>query len=114
MDAPSNFNHRLLSAAASVNATLVYGDNCRLRTIVGQNAKATGVYLKLYDKATAPTQADTPEMTFYLPPSTGFTFDLDHAFENGLGYRLTTDNADAGTTALAAGDVLGLNIAYRA
>ncbi len=110
----ANRNHRLGSAAASTNDTLVTaGRGMALRGITGYNAKASGVYLKLYDKATAPTSADTPEVSLYLPATTGFAFDLDYAFDLGLGYRMTTDVADAGTTVLVAADVLGLNIMYR-
>ncbi len=110
----ANRNHRLGSAAASTNDTLVTaGRGMALRGITGYNAKASGVYLKLYDKATAPTSADTPELSIYLPASASFDFEFDYAFDLGLGYRLTTDVADAGTTALLAADILGLNIMYR-
>ncbi len=110
----ANATHRLGSAAASVNATLVSaGRGMALRQVIGYNAKASGVYLKLYDKATAPTGADTPELSIYLPATTAFSIDFDYAFNVGLGYRMTTDVADAGTTALVAADVLGLNILYR-
>ena len=61
----------------------------------------------------APTSADTPELSVYLPATTAFSLDFDYAFDLGLGYRLTTDVADAGTTALTAADILGLNISYR-
>lgn len=103
---------RLLSAAASVNATLVESSECVVKRVTGYNAAATAVYLKLYDKASAPTASDTPRKTLYLPAETAFVLDMDDVFGNGLGYRLTTDNADGGTTALSAGDILGLNIDY--
>ena len=109
-----SFAWTLGSAAASTNDTLVTaGAGLALRGITGYNAKAAGVYLKLYDKATAPTSADTPEKSIYLPATTAFAFQFDYAFDAGLGYRLTTDVADGGATALLAADVLGLNIEYR-
>lgn len=111
---PATLNHRLLSAANSDNATLVIARRSCVKSIQGHNAKASAVYLKIYDKATAPASTDTPVKTIYLPASSSFIFDYGdgHLFTNGLGYRIVTDNADSGTTAVAAGDILGLNIGY--
>lgn len=105
---------RLPSAAASANATLVRAGAGRVYEINGQNAKAAVVYLKLYDKATTPTVGtDVPVYTMACAASGPFRFDLGgFQFTLGIGYGLTTDAADAGTTALTAADVLGLNIAY--
>lgn len=105
---------RLPSAAASVNATLVRAGAGRVYEINGQNASAAVVYLKLYDKATAPTVGtDVPAYTLACAASGPFRFDLGgFQFALGIGYGLTTVAADNGTTALTAADVLGLNIAY--
>ena len=106
---------RLLSAAADTNATLVKAGPVNLLHIRGYNAKATVVYLKVYNKATAPAETDTPIMTIYLAATAVFDFKLPDEglyFVLGLGYRLVTDNADNGTTAVGAGDILGLNIVY--
>jgi hypothetical protein len=112
-ESSSQLTGRLLSAAATTNATLVKGGNGTIRTIIGYNAAATARYLKLYDKVTAPTVGtDTPKWTIYLPPSTAFAFDLEHYFGQGIGFGLTTGSADNDTGALTAGDVLGLNIGY--
>lgn len=111
---PSRLTARLLSAANSDNAALVIGRRASIRTIIGHNANAAARYLKIYDKATAPASTDTPIFTFYLPPSAAFAFDLDHETSLGLGYRLVTGNADNDATAVSAGDILGLNIAYSA
>lgn len=112
---PANATARLLSAAASVNATLVVAGGVQLKAIQGHNARASASYLKLYDKATAPAETDTPKKTIYLPAGTTFAFDFGDGvtFENGLGYRLTTGSADNDTGALTAADVLGLNVDYR-
>ena len=104
---------RLLTAAATTNATLVKASAGTLKRIVGYNAKASAVYLKLYDKATAPTVGtDTPRKTLYLPTATAFALDMDDYFGQGIGFAITGAAADADTTALVAGDVLGLNIDY--
>jgi hypothetical protein len=81
---------------------------------MGHNAKAAAVYLKLYDKATAPTVGtDTPRKTIHIPASSSFNFELNDYFSKGIGYALTGAAADADTTALLAGDILALNIDYR-
>lgn len=103
---------RLLAAAATDNATLVKAAQATLKRINGYNAKAAPVYLKLYDKATAPTSSDTPRKTYYLPATAAFNFIVDDYFGTGLGYRMTAAAADADATALVASDVLALNIDY--
>jgi hypothetical protein len=107
-----NNTARLLSAAASVNATLVSNQPVTLKRISGYNASAAVVYLKLYDKASAPAETDTPRKTLALPAETAFCLDQDDLFGTGLGYRLTTASADNSTAAVAAGDIVGLNIDY--
>lgn len=53
--------HRLLASAATTNATSVKTSVGRLAQIRGYNAGAAGRYLKLYNKASAPTVGtDTP------------------------------------------------------
>lgn len=112
--------HRLLSAAGSVNNTLVSSSTSRVHSIVGVNANAAARYLKLFDKATAPVAGtDTPIATFYLPPSSvnggQFTFSFADApiiGRVGLGYAMTTAAADNSTAALTAADVIALNIVY--
>lgn len=103
---------RLLSAAATTNATVVKASAGQLFMIEGQNAKASAIYLKLYAKATAPTcGTDTPLVTLYLAASAHFTFSFPTPlyFATGIGFCITGAAADADTTALAAGDVLALN-----
>jgi hypothetical protein len=111
---------RLLSAAASTNATVVKASAGNVFKIVGVNANAAARYLKLYNKATSPTVGtDTPVWTFYLPPSTvnGGQFELNFGsmplyFATGIGYALTTAAADADTGALTLADVVAMNIGY--
>jgi hypothetical protein len=104
---------RLLSAAATTNATSVKATNGTLRRIIGYNAASGARYLKLYDKASAPTVGtDTPRKTHYLPAATGFAFDLDDYFGQGIAFALTAAAADSDTAALTAGDIVCLNIDY--
>lgn len=106
---------RLLSAAASTNSTLVKGSAGDLFRVTGYNSKASAVYLKLYNKATAPTcGTDTPVQTHYIPATAKFDieFTVPYYFATGIGYCLTGAGADADTTALVAADVLALNVLY--
>jgi hypothetical protein len=107
---------RLLSAAATTNSNLVKNAAGRLFKIRGYNAKAAVAYLKLYNKATAPTVGtDTPVVTIPLKASDQFDIDfgaLGIGFATGIGIGLTGAVADADTTALVAADVVGLNIFY--
>jgi hypothetical protein len=104
---------RLLSSAATTNATSAKASAGTLRRITGWNARASAVYLKLYDKVSAPTVGtDTPRKTIYLPAQSGFVFDIDDYFGQGIAFALTTGSADADTGAVASGDVLGLNLDY--
>ncbi len=105
---------RILSAAATTNATSAKASRGYLHKVVGYNASASARYLKFYNKASAPTVGtDTPVMTFYLPGSSAFALDLDGVyFSTGIAYALTTAGADNDTGALTAGDVLGLNVIY--
>jgi len=94
--------------AVTAEATRVFGWSLT-------NSAGTIRYLKLYNKATAATQADTPVFTIGIPtlstvtfyPSGGVNFPL------GLSARCVTEAADAGTTGATSGDVLA-HILYKA
>lgn len=108
--------HRLLSAAGSVNSTLVRAGVGAIATINGVNAAAAVRYLKLYDKATAPTiGTDTPIATFHLLASVPFSFSFPKglAVALGIGYGFTTAAADNSTAAVTAADIACLNISYQ-
>jgi hypothetical protein len=105
---------RLVSAAGSDNATAAFNSPVILQSIVGYNARAGAVYLKIYQLAptlVAPAVTDTPIMTLYLPASSAFVLDFPTGvkFNAGLGFRLVTGSADNDASAVTAGDILGLN-----
>lgn len=107
--------YRLLSAAATTNATSVKATNgtvCRVRL---RNAKAASIYLKFYDKSTVPTVGtDTPRKTVHIPASSDFDTGLiEDYYSQGIAFAITGAAADADTTALVAADVVCLNIDYR-
>lgn len=109
-------NSRLLSAAATVNSTLVKNTPGNVKRIMGRNNAAALRFLKLYDKATAPTVGtDGPVMTIALPAGNNFDIsfpDPGYAFALGIGYGLTVNIADNDVTALTAADILALNVVY--
>lgn len=111
---PSSIN-RLLSAAASTNGTLVKNASGDLFNIDGYNNNAAARFLKLYNKASAPTVGtDTPIRTMRLPPTSQYSFSFNPPlyFGTGIGFGCTTAAADADTGALTAGDLVAQNIDY--
>jgi hypothetical protein len=80
---------------------------------IANNASAVR-YVKLYDKATAPTAGDTPKVTIALPANSAANVlsvsGID--FTTGIGLRVTTGVADADAGAPTANDVV-INLFYR-
>ena len=106
---------RLPSSAATNNATLISAKPGAIYSVNGYNASAGVIYLKFYDKATAPTVGtDTPVLTYALPATAAFSFPVPFGFAVGIGYGLVTGAADNNNTAVGAGDVLGLSIVWAA
>ena len=78
----------------------------RLHGYYISNANAAIRYVKLYDKATAPTESDTPIMRLMVPAGSAanllITGDAGIRFDLGIGFRIVTgaaDNDDTGPTA---------------
>lgn len=108
--------NRLLSSAATTNATSAKGSAGRVYKIRGNSARASVCYLKLYNKASAPTVGtDIPILTLAIKASDVFDIDfgsIGYYFSTGIAYAITGAAADADTTAIASGDILGLNMIY--
>lgn len=102
---------RIVSAAASVNATDVVGGPNVLTRVTGYNAAAAVRYIKFYNKL-AGASTDTPVLTIAVPATTAFNLELDVEFSVAISLRMTTGSADNDTGALTAGDILGLNVGY--
>lgn len=113
-DRKPNATARLLSAAATTNGTSVKASAGDLYKIMGTSARVSACYLKLYNKASAPTVGtDTPVLTLIIPASSAFDFNFSSLyFSTGIAYAITTAAADADTGALTAGDVVGMNLVY--
>lgn len=104
---------RLISAASN-NATSVKGSAGTVYYIHATNNHATNwAYLKLYNKASAPTVgSDTPVQVFGIPPATGFNVPLGPngaKFTTGIALAIVQGIADSDNTSTAANQV---NLAY--
>lgn len=110
---PSTRTFRQLAATADGNPNIANAGPCSLKGIQGINAKASTIFLKLYDyTSSAPVNTDTPRKTLAIPASAAFVFDFSAGidFPKGLSYRVTAAAADNDATALVANDFLALNL----
>jgi hypothetical protein len=105
-------------SAASTNATSVKSSAGQVYSVQAFNTNAAARYLKLYNKASAPTVGtDTPVKTLLIPGNTagtGFVINWPAgiAFSTGIAIALTTGIADSSTGAVAASEIV-VNIDYK-
>ena len=109
--APTNF---FLNSLSNTNGSLIIAGTVGIQSFYATNIGATVAYVKLYNKATAPTVGtDVPEMIIAVPrlasgvPGVA-TFPIGFSglrFNLGLGLAITGGFADTDTTAVAAGQV---------
>lgn len=103
-----------VNSAATTNGALILTGTSGLQALYATNIGATPAFVKLYNKATAPTVGtDVPEMVIPVPAAAagvpgvveitpGFN---GYRFALGLGIAITGAVADSDTTAVAAGQV---------
>lgn len=107
---------RIVSVAGTTNASNVKASAGRIYQIVGYNAASALRYLKLYNKSGPPSVGtDTPFKTIPLPPMSAFVIDwsdLGYYCAAGISLGFTVNAADADTTALTAGDIVGFSLDY--
>ena len=110
--------HRLLSAATT-NAQSIKASAGQVYAIYAHNTNAAVRFLKIYNKASAPTVGtDTPVLTLPIPGNTagaGFVLDtggMGIAFATGIASATTTGVADTDTGAVAANEVV-FNLLYK-
>ena len=107
------FKGKLISAA-TVNATSLKNSAANIGKITAENVSASIRYLKLYDKASAPTVGtDTPFHTFVLPANSQRVLDFPQGLRLTTGFALAITGAlaDTDTTVIAANDVV-INYEY--
>jgi hypothetical protein len=97
--------------AATNNATNSKGSAGILHDISASNINAAFRYLKIYDKATAPTiGTDTPKRVVPLPPNSSIQQTVDLECTAGIGWGLVTGIANSDNTAPAANEnIVGLS-----
>jgi hypothetical protein len=105
-------------AAASTNATSVKASAGQVYGWYLYNAAAYPVFLKLYNKASAPTVGtDTPFMTLAVPATatgSGANVEITNGipFGTGIAFAITKLVADSDTTAVVANDLV-VNLFYK-
>ncbi|MDO8885770.1 hypothetical protein, partial [Candidatus Oleimmundimicrobium sp.] len=108
---------RLLSAATT-NATVAKASAGQVYGWYITNTNAAVRYVKLYNKATAPTVGtDTPVMTLAIPGAiagagTNVEFSLGIPFASGIGYATTVGAADSDVGAVALNEII-INLLYK-
>ena len=104
-----------LNSAATTNAVAVKASAGTVYAVAVTNTSATVKYLKIYNKATAPTVGtDVPLITIPIAPTAiaNITWaDKGLRFATGIGIATTTGIAHTDTTAVAAND-LQITISY--
>lgn len=100
----------IASGAANQDATQLKASAGQVYDLYMYNNAAAPRFVKLYDKASGATSADTPVATFGLPAGTTGgggrdTVPVGDAFANGIQMRITTGMADNDTGTCAANDV---------
>ena len=103
-----------LNSAATTNGALILTGTSSVHSLWATNEGASPAYIKLYNKATAPTVGtDVPEMIIPVPaaasgvpgvanPNIGF---IAFRFALGLGIAITRNAVFSDTTAVGAGEV---------
>lgn len=104
----------IINSAASTNGQLVLTGTSGLQAFYATNIGAAAAFVKLYNKATAPTVGtDVPAMIIAVPAAVGGVPGaveitpgfVGYRFALGLGLAITGGSADTDTTAVAAGQV---------
>lgn len=105
------------AAAANQDSTVVKASAGTLYALAFTAVAASARFLKLYDKATGPTSADTPVLTVMVPASAGATVSVPlpacgAVFSTGIAFRMTTGLADNDANAVTANDCV-TNLSYK-
>jgi hypothetical protein len=106
-----------LISTASTNANVVKSSGGNLYSIVAIGQTSTIRYLKLYNKATAPSVGtDVPVLTIPVPANTqgagvSIPFSMGVNFSLGIGIAITSGSADNDAGAVGASDVI-VNLTY--
>jgi hypothetical protein len=105
----------LSAAAANQDSTVIKASAGAVYSMVLTNINAAPRYVKLYNKATGPTSADTPVQVYAVPGNTagaGMVVSMNGLdFAAGIALRMTTGAANNDANAVAANEVIA-NLEY--
>jgi hypothetical protein len=103
-----------LISAGTTNATVVKASAGQLYGYYIYNANASARKIAFHDTASAPTAGASVYMSFVLPAASAanVAFPNGVTFATGIAFTTVTEVADAGTTAVASGD-LAINLFYK-
>lgn len=106
---PANPTPSAVNSAASTNATAVKTSAGNVFSVTASNTNAAARYVKLYNKASAPTVGtDAPILTIPVPPGAAVNVNFGsqgYRFATGIALAITTGAADSDTGAVAAGEI---------
>lgn len=112
---PASATTYILNSTATTNASSVKNAAGSLFSITVSNINAAARFLKIYNKASAPTVGtDIPSVTIPIPANSALSLNFGTyglRLTTGIALAITGAATDADTTAVAAGDVK-VNIAY--
>lgn len=98
-----------INSAATTNATSVKNAAGNVFSITASNTNAAARYVKLYNKASAPTVGtDVPVLTIPIPPGSAVNLEFGTPgwrFGTGIALAITANAVDSDTTAVAASEV---------
>ena len=99
-------------SANSTNFTNVKGAACQMYGYSLSNTSASAIYVKFYDKATAPGTGDTPKDTVQVPANGTVlrAFPVGLKFSSGFGWGATGAVGDSDNTAIAANCVIDFDL----
>jgi|TARA_R100000081_G_scaffold91787_1_gene70937 hypothetical protein len=100
--------HKVLSSA-DTNLDFIKKGGGSVYAISLHNNTSSDIFIRLFDKATAPVNSDIPTAIFCIAADSYLDLSLEVGFQFklGLGMNLTTGSADGNTNAVGAGDVVG-------
>lgn len=104
----------LATVGTSADKTQVKAGAGTLFTVTAHNVSAADAYLKLYDELAAAVTVGTtvPFRVERIPAGGSCALDYRRSFATGLTFAITTTAALAGSTGVAAGAVVALNVDY--
>tara|TARA_R100000742_G_C4279560_1_gene104488 strand:- start:5126 stop:5545 length:420 start_codon:yes stop_codon:yes gene_type:complete len=100
--------HRVISAGGT-NLTFIKKGGGTVYSITLFNKTNSDKFVRLFDKASIPVNADISLATYAVPANDSLNVSLSVGieFKLGIGMNLTTGSADGNTGTVSSGDIVG-------